>query len=67
MINLVPAKCPNCGAQLKLDDNMKRAKCSFCKSTIIVDEAIEKFKTDSKGNLKVSGIIVILSYYLIMM
>lgn len=56
MVNLVPAICPCCGGQLELDDNMKRAECKYCKSTIIVDEAIEKFKTDSQGNLKISGI-----------
>ena len=56
MIKLVPAICPCCGAKLDLDDNMKRAECIFCKNTIIVDDAIEKFKTDFKGNLMVSGI-----------
>lgn len=56
MVNLVPAKCPCCGGQLELDDNMKRAECKYCRNTIIVDEAIEKFKTDSQGNLKISGI-----------
>ena len=56
MIKLVPAICPSCGGQLELDDNMKRAECKYCKNTIIVDEAIEKFKTDSKGGLKISGI-----------
>ena len=56
MVNLVPAICPCCGGQLELDDNMKRAECQYCKNTIIVDEAIEKFKTDSNGNLKISGI-----------
>ena len=56
MINLVPAICPCCGGQLELDDNMKKAICKYCNNTIIVDEAIEKFKTDSHGNLKISGI-----------
>lgn len=56
MVNLVPAKCPSCGAQLELDDNMKRAECKFCKSTIIVDDAIEKYKLEISGNVKVSGI-----------
>ena len=56
MVNLVPAKCPSCGAQLELDDNMKRAECKFCKSTIIVDEAIQKYQVELKGNVKVSGI-----------
>ena len=57
MVNLVPAKCPNCGAQLELDDNMKRAECSFCKSTIIVDNAIAKYKVEISGEVKVDGIV----------
>ena len=56
MVNLVPAKCPNCGAQLELDDNMKRAECSFCKSTIIVDDAIAKYKIEISGKVEVDGI-----------
>ena len=56
MVKLVPAKCPNCGAQLELDDNMKRAECSFCKSTIIVDDAIEKYKIEISGTIEVDGI-----------
>lgn len=56
MIQLVPAKCPNCGAQLELDDNMKRAECSFCKSTIIVDDAIAKYKIEISGKVEVDGI-----------
>ncbi len=56
MINLVPAKCPNCGAQLELDDNMKKAKCSFCNSTIIVDDAIAKYKIEISGKVEVDGI-----------
>ena len=55
MVNLVPAKCPSCGAQLELDDNMKRAECSFCNTTIIVDDAIAKYKLEVSGNVKVSG------------
>ena len=56
MVNLVPAKCPNCGAQLELDDNMKKAECSFCKSTIIVDDAIAKYKIEVSGKVEVNGI-----------
>ncbi len=56
MVNLVSAKCPNCGAQLELDDNMKRAECSFCKSTIIVDDAIAKYKIEISGKVEVDGI-----------
>ena len=50
MKKLVPAKCPNCGANLKLDDNMKKAECKYCQATIIVDEAIENYKIDVSGS-----------------
>lgn len=56
MINLVPAKCPSCGAQLELDDNLKRTECKFCRTTIIVDEAIQKYEVEIEGKVKVSGI-----------
>ncbi len=56
MINLVPAKCPSCGAQLELDDNLKRTECKYCKTTIIVDEAIQKYQIEISGEVKVDGI-----------
>ncbi len=55
MVKLVPAKCPSCGANLELDDNLKRTECEFCKTTIIVDEAIQKYQIELKGRLKVSN------------
>ena len=56
MVNLVPAKCPSCGASLELDDNLKRTECKYCKTTIIVDDAIAKYKLEISGNVKVNGI-----------
>ena len=56
MINLVPAKCPSCGASLELDDNLKRTECKYCKTTIIVDDAIAKYKLEISGEVKVDGI-----------
>ena len=55
-MNLVPAKCPSCGASLKLDDNLKRVECTYCHSTIVVDEAIEKYQLEINATVKVSGI-----------
>lgn len=56
MIKLVPAKCPCCGANLELDDNLKKTECKYCKTTIIVDEAIEKYQIEVAGKIKISGI-----------
>lgn len=56
MVKLVPAKCPSCGANLKVDDNLKRTECEFCKTVIIVDEAIQKYQVELTGKVKVGGI-----------
>lgn len=56
MVKLVPAKCPSCGANLELDDNLKRIECEFCRTTIVVDEAIQKYQVELTGKVKVSGI-----------
>ena len=41
MVNLVSAKCPSCGASLKIDRSLKFTKCEYCNTEIIVQEAIE--------------------------
>ena len=37
---LQSAKCPNCGADIQVNPNDKTAVCSFCRSNIIIKEAI---------------------------
>ena len=35
---LVNAKCTNCGANIKIDDNKEAAVCEFCGSAFIVEK-----------------------------
>lgn len=44
-MSLVPAKCPECGGDINIDQNKKVAICEFCKQPFIVEEAINKFNT----------------------
>ena len=44
-----PASCPNCGGKLQLDPSNEKGNCPFCKSEIIVAEAIRKFKGEIDG------------------
>lgn len=55
-MKLVSAKCPNCGASLKLSKEKEETKCDYCKNTIIVDEAIACFKLKVSGKVSVEGI-----------
>lgn len=53
---LEAAKCPNCTAQLQLENTMETVYCEYCNSIIIVQEAIQKKKIEIVGNVSLSGI-----------
>ena len=40
---LVPAKCPNCGAGIKVDPEGKAAICEYCGTPFIVEESIKNY------------------------
>ena len=40
-MKLIAAKCPSCGADIKVDRSLKFTKCEYCNSRIVVEEAIE--------------------------
>ena len=50
MIKLTPAKCPNCGASIKVDTELRETVCQYCRTTILIEGAINAFK--SKRNCR---------------
>ena len=40
-MKLVAAKCPSCGANIKVDRSLKFTKCEYCDTEIVVEEAVE--------------------------
>ena len=40
IMKLVAAKCPSCGAGIKVDRSLKITKCEYCNSEIMVEEAV---------------------------
>ena len=40
-MKLVAAKCPSCGANIKVDRSLKVTKCEYCDTEIMVEEAVE--------------------------
>lgn len=56
MVKLVSAKCPSCGASLKISKEYDRTKCDYCHQTIIVDDAIACYKLKISGTISVEGI-----------
>ena len=55
-MKLKAAKCPSCGANLKLNPNDEYAECEFCHTNILIEDAVAKYKLELSGNVKVSGI-----------
>ena len=39
----VPAKCPECGGNVVVDDSKEAWVCDFCKTPFIVEKAINNF------------------------
>lgn len=46
-MNLVPAKCPECGGSVKVDRDKKAAICEYCGTPFIVEEAINNYITNN--------------------
>ena len=53
---LVNAKCTNCGANIKIDDNKEAAVCEFCGSAFIVEKAINNYNITNNINANVVNI-----------
>ena len=55
-MKLTAAKCPNCGANIEVDENSDKTKCEFCNSPIIVEDAIAKYKVELSGEVTVKNL-----------
>ena len=43
-MNFIAARCPNCGANIEVDQDLEHAFCSYCGSKIIIQGAVQKVK-----------------------
>lgn len=46
---LVPAKCTNCGAELKINSDNDACVCEFCHTPFVVQKAINNYNTYNKN------------------
>ncbi len=42
-MSIVDAKCPNCGAQLRVDNSQAALICQYCESAFVVEQAINNY------------------------
>lgn len=55
-MKLSAAKCPNCGANLNVDEKYEKTVCDYCKSVIVVEEAVEKHRLEISGSIEVENL-----------
>lgn len=55
-MKLVAAVCPSCGAKLDVNPNEETVVCKYCSSTIIIQDAIAKYKIEISGNVEISNL-----------
>ncbi len=54
-MKLTSAKCPNCGADIKVNKTEEKAVCEYCNSEIIIEDAIAKYKLVVEGEVELKG------------
>lgn len=55
-MKLIPARCPNCGADIEVNKDNQTTKCQYCNSRIIIDDAIAKYKIEVSGNVTIDNL-----------
>lgn len=61
-MRLTSAKCPNCGADIKVNKTEEKTVCEYCKSEILVEDAIAKLKVVVEGEVELKGVPKLESY-----
>lgn len=56
ILPLVEAKCPNCGANLSIDDSKEAAVCEYCGTPYVVEKAIQGAISNSTINNSVINV-----------
>lgn len=61
-MKLIPARCPSCGSNIEVNKDKETAKCEYCDTRIIIDDAIAKYKLEVSGNVKIDNLPTALNY-----
>ena len=51
-MRLIELKCKNCGAKLKIEDNVKKVTCKYCNTEFSVEDAYNDGYNFEKGRMK---------------
>lgn len=51
-MKLTVAKCPSCNANIEVNENLEKAICQYCGSTILIESAIKKISNGINRHYK---------------
>lgn len=46
-------KCPNCGGEVQMDDNLEKGYCMYCGGAIHIKEEVAKIKIEHSGKIEI--------------
>lgn len=46
-------KCPNCGGEVQMDDNLEKGFCMYCGGAIHIKEEVAKIKVEHSGKIEI--------------
>lgn len=61
-MRLTSAKCPNCGADIKVNKAEEKTVCEYCNSEVLIEDAIAKLKVVVEGEVELKGVPKLESY-----
>ena len=61
-MRLTRAKCPNCGADIKVNKAEEKAVCEYCNSEVLIEDAIARLKVIVEGEVELKGVPKLESY-----
>lgn len=61
-MRLTSAKCPNCGADIRVNKEEEKTVCEYCNSEVLIEDAIAKLKVVVEGEVELKGVPKLESY-----
>lgn len=56
-MDFIDAKCPNCGAELRINKEEKTGFCSHCNSSFLIEDAIKNYVTNNSYKIEHATIV----------
>mgnify|MGYP000959407081 CR=1 FL=1 len=52
-MSLIPAKCPNCGGNIRIDSEKRASICEYCKQPFVTEDVVNNYNTYNQNTYSV--------------